>query len=96
MVTVPGVMVMQVAKRTRPQLVVRGGSMMTNIGFTREPEKRRILATVRFDLIMYITNKSKQRAIRKRSFQESMLGRLEPRSYQSQTVKNDRNTPTNP
>ncbi len=96
MVTVPGVMVIQVAKKTRPQLVVRGGSMMTKTGFTREPEKRRVFATDRFDCIMYITNKSKQRAKRKMSLKERMLGRFNPRSYQSQTIINDRNTPTAP
>jgi len=49
MVTVPGVMVIQLAISTLPQLLSIGGRMTTNTGPTGGLENTRVLATAIFD-----------------------------------------------
>ena len=48
-VTVPGVMVMQLAKSTLPQLLSMGGRMTANTGPTGGLDSKIVLATAIFD-----------------------------------------------
>lgn len=94
MVTVPGVMVIQVAKNTLPQSLFTPSSNSINIGVTSLLENSNILATSMLDLITKTINISMQRPKSSNSLKDNTLGSLGLSSFQNHTVSTERSIPT--
>ena len=94
MVTVPGVIVIQVAKNTLPQSLLMPGSSSKNNEPSDRPENNNILITLMLDLITYPINIMIQRKNKNNSLIDNTLGNFGLKSFQNQTVNEERSTPT--